>query len=67
MSEDRSERDRDERTAGLVMLGTIIFFVVVGVGVGVFFEQPIVGAIGGGLLGIMFGLWLVPALLNDPK
>jgi hypothetical protein len=60
------DRDQeDERAAGVAMLGTIFFFVVVGVGVGVFFEQPVVGGIGGGALGIAVGLWLVPRLLRD--
>jgi hypothetical protein len=57
--------EEDERAAGLAMLGTIFFFVVVGVGVGVFLEQPVTGGIGGGVLGIAFGLWLVPRLLRD--
>ena len=54
-----------ERTEGLAMLGTIIFFVVVGGGVGIFFEQPAIGAIAGGILGIVIGLLLVPRLLRD--
>lgn len=62
---DDDQRDARERTAGLAMLGTIFFFVVVGVGVGVFFEQPVIGGIGGGLAGILVGLWLVPGLLSD--
>jgi hypothetical protein len=60
------EPSRDvERTEGLAMLGTIIFFVVVGGGVGIFFEQPAIGAIAGGILGIVIGLLLVPRLLRD--
>lgn len=55
----------DERAAGLAMLGTIFFFVVVGVGVGVFVEQPVAGGIAGGVLGVLAGLWLVPRLLRD--
>lgn len=55
----------DERAAGLAMLGTIIFCAVIGGGVGIFFEQPAPGAIGGAILGILLGLWLVPRLLQD--
>jgi hypothetical protein len=54
-----------ERTEGLAMLGTIIFFVVVGGGVGIFFEQPVIGGIAGGICGIVIGLLLVPRLLRD--
>lgn len=54
-----------ERTEGLAMLGTIIFFTVIGGGVGIFFEQPVIGAIGGAIVGIAIGLALVPRLLRD--
>lgn len=54
-----------ERTEGLAMLGTIIFFTVVGGGVGIFFEQPWIGGIGGAVAGILIGLVLVPRLLRD--
>lgn len=57
----------DEKAAGVAMLGTILFFVVVGVGVGIFFEQPAIGGIGGGVLGILIGFWLVPGLINDAQ
>lgn len=55
----------DERAAGLAMIGAILFFVIVGIGVGVFFEQPVVGGIGGGVIGIVVGLWLVPGLVAE--
>lgn len=58
-------RDADERAEGLAMLGTILFCVVVGGGVGIFFEQPLIGAIGGAVFGILAGLLLVPRLLRD--
>lgn len=61
------ESDREERAAGVAMLGTILFFVVVGVGVGVFFEQPAIGAIAGGVLGILVGLWVVPRLGDERR
>jgi len=55
----------DERAAGLAMLGTILFCAVVGGGVGIFFEQPLIGAVGGAAVGIALGLWLVPRLMRD--
>lgn len=55
----------DERAAGLAMLGTILFCAVVGGGVGVFFEQPLIGALAGTLVGVAVGLWLVPRLIGD--
>lgn len=64
MREER-HHDADERAEGLAMLGTILFCVVVGGGVGIFFEQPLIGAIAGGIFGIVLGLWLVPRLLRD--
>jgi hypothetical protein len=64
MREERHD-DADERAEGLAMLGTILFCVVVGGGVGIFAEQPVIGAIAGGLFGIVLGLWLVPRLLRD--
>jgi len=56
----------DERAAGLAMLGTIVFCAIIGGGVGVFFEQPVIGALAGGIFGIALGLWLVPRLMQDP-
>ena len=64
MGEDPSEHF-DERAAGLAMIGTILFCLVVGGGVGIFFEQPVIGAIAGAMFGIVSGLWLVPRLLRD--
>ncbi len=66
MSHDPHEHEQfDDRAAGLAMLGTIVFCVVVGGGVGIFFEQPVIGAIGGAAFGILLGFWLVPRLLRD--
>jgi hypothetical protein len=62
---DPSHHHLDERAAGRVMMGTIFFFLVVGIGVGVFFEQPWIGAAAGAAVGILIGLWLVPRLLRD--
>ena len=36
-----------------------------GAGVGVFLEHPAVGGLGGGLIGILLGFWVVPGLLRD--
>ena len=47
------------------MLGTIVFCAIVGGGVGIFFEQPLIGAIAGAVGGILVGLLLVPRLLRD--
>ena len=59
------EHQFDERAAGLAMLGTILFCAAVGGGVGIFFEQPVIGAIGGALIGLLLGFWLVPRLMRD--
>lgn len=55
----------DERAAGLAMIGTILFCVVLGGGVGIFFEQPVIGAVAGGFAGLLLGFVLVPRLLRD--
>ena len=55
----------DERAAGRMMAGTIVFGFVIGTGVGVFYEQPWIGAAIGAAFGIIIGLWLVPRLLRD--
>lgn len=55
----------DERAAGRMMGGTIFFFLVVGIGVGVFYEQPWLGAAIGAGVGILIGFWLVPRLMRD--
>lgn len=47
------------------MLGTIIFCAIVGGGIGVFFEQPVIAALAGGIIGIGIGLLLVPLLMRD--
>lgn len=65
MRGEGSEEQFDERAAGLAMLGTILFCAVVGTGVGVFFEQPAIGALIGGASGIALGFWLVPRMMRD--
>ena len=47
------------------MLGTILFFTVVGGGVGIFFEEPVIYGIVGAIVGIVIGLLLVPRLMRD--
>lgn len=64
MRSDRGEQ-ADERAEGLAMLGTIVFCCIVGAGVGVFAEQPVVGALAGGVIGIALGFWLAPRLVRD--
>ncbi len=58
---------KHERDAGLAMLGTILFCAISGGGIGVFFLQPAIGALVGGLVGIVLGIWLVPKLLHDGR
>lgn len=62
MQTDEVETDEADRAAGLVMLGTILFFAVVGIGVGVFLEQPAIGGLGGGAFGILVGFIVIPGL-----
>ena len=49
------------------MFGVILFCALSGAGVGVFLEEPLWGALAGGVVGILVGLWLVPKLLSDPS
>ena len=63
-SDDRT-RPFDDRAAGLVMLGTILFCAMVGIGVGVFFIEPYMGGLIGTVLGILIGVWVVPNLLTE--
>jgi hypothetical protein len=51
--------------AGRVMLGSIIFCALVGIGVGTFFVQPVIGGMIGAVVGIALGLWLVPNLVRE--
>lgn len=55
----------DDRATGLAVLGTILFCALSGAGVGVFVEQPAIGLVAGGVVGIVAGLWLIPALINE--
>lgn len=55
----------DDRATGLAMLGVILFCALSGAGVGVFLEEPAIGAVAGGAIGIAVGLWLIPALVNE--
>lgn len=58
-------RDRVEKRMGLVMLGTVVFCVASGGGIGVFFEAFEIGVIAGGIVGIIAGLLIVPGLMRD--
>lgn len=62
---DRDHEHAHHKTAGVAMAGTIIFCTLTGAGVGVFTEQPLIGALIGGAFGILLGFWLVPRLLRD--
>jgi hypothetical protein len=55
----------DDRSAGVAMLCSVGFCAVTGIGIGVFFKHPEIGGLIGAALGILVGLWLVPALLRD--
>lgn len=54
-----------EKSQGLATLGTLFFCVSSGTGIGVFFEKPEIGALAGGVIGILAGVFLLPALLRD--
>lgn len=55
----------DDKAAGLAMLGSICFCAATGMGIGVFFQSPVIGGLAGGVVGIVFGLLAVPGLLRD--
>ncbi len=55
----------DDKQMGLAMLGVIVFCAASGTGVGVFFQAPEIGAIVGGMIGIIVGLIVVPGLMRD--
>jgi hypothetical protein len=63
----RDDRDRawDDRIAGRIMLGSILFCAMAGTGVGVFFVEPVVGGLIGAVVGIALGFWLIPNLLRE--
>ncbi|MEA2348879.1 MAG: hypothetical protein QOG62_2666 [Thermoleophilaceae bacterium] len=47
------------------MLSSIFFCTSTGAGVGVFFQSPAFGALGGAVVGIVLGLLVVPGLVRD--
>ena len=57
----------DDKAAGLAMLGSIFFCAATGMGIGVFFASPVIGALAGGAAGILIGLLVVPGLLRDGR
>lgn len=57
----------DDKAAGVAMLGSIVFCAATGMGIGVFFQSPVVGGLAGGAVGIVFGLVAVPGLLRDGR
>lgn len=54
-----------EKALGLAAMGTIFFCASSGTGIGVFFEKPEIGALAGGLVGIIVAVFLLPALMRD--
>lgn len=63
--DDDPPKGFDDRAAGLIMLGSIVFCTLVGIGVGTFFIQPVIGGMIGAVVGILIGFWLVPNLLRE--
>ena len=60
-----ADNRHENRAKGLSMLGTIAFCAATGTGIGVFLVQPALGALVGTAIGILIGIWLVPALFRD--
>ena len=54
-----------EKAQGTATLGTLFFCVTSGAGIGVFLEKPEIGALMGGFVGILVGIFVLPALLRD--
>lgn len=52
-----------EREVGLVMLGTVVFSALTGLGVGAFVNEPAVGGIAGTVVGIVAGVLAAPGLV----
>lgn len=55
----------DDKAVGLAMLGTVFFSTTTGLGVGAFVAAPAAGGICGATVGILAGVFLVPALMRD--
>jgi hypothetical protein len=55
----------DERDVSRAVLLTVLVCAASGAGVGVFFEQPAIGGIAGGVLGVLVGALVVPRLMQD--
>ena len=62
---DPWHKDKDDLTAGRLMLGSVLFCTIVGTGVGTFFVQPVIGGLAGAVVGIVLGFWIVPNLLRE--
>lgn len=54
-----------ERAIGLALLGTILFCAASGAGIGVFLQEPELGGLVGGAVGLVAGIWLIPPLMRD--
>lgn len=55
----------DDKALGLAMMGSIFFGAATGIGIGVFVKEPAIGGLIGGALGIIVGVWAIPALMRD--
>jgi hypothetical protein len=65
MAQDPDSESRDHRNAGVAMLGTVLFCAATGMGIGVFFREPVIGGLVGIAVGIVLGIWFVPALMRE--
>jgi hypothetical protein len=54
-----------ERSLTGAVVGTVLFCAATGAGIGVFWREPAIGAVVGGLAGIVLGVWLIPALMRE--
>jgi hypothetical protein len=65
MAPDLDRESRDHRNAGVAMLGSVLFCAATGMGIGVFFREPVIGGLAGIAVGIVLGIWFVPSLLRE--
>jgi hypothetical protein len=55
----------DQRSLTGPLIGAVLFCAATGAGIGVFWREPAIGAAVGAFVGIVLGIWLIPALMRE--